>query len=206
MMVRNTRLRGGIGLLEMVHVIAITGLLLSLSSVVLGNAIRAHQLALESYHELKSLQRFADRFRRDVEQAVAISSPEAWDGTRGVNNIELNMKSARIAYRFEPDQIIRTVTQPDGVEARQTWRLADGGVGNFRVAAIDPTGANPSQVAIRPMLIASIDYGAQSRRPPQAWLVACPPMVAAPTEVKAAEQATTVPAEPASTSSAGTEQ
>ena len=110
MMIKHTRVRRrtAFALVEMVGVVALTGMLLSLSAVVLHRAFAAHQKSLSHFRESEQLQRLADRFRRDVQAAQQLKIQT--DPASMQTSLRINHEQQQITYSLLAEGMQRTVS------------------------------------------------------------------------------------------------
>ncbi len=182
--VRTTRVdrrrRRGSSLIETVQVIALVGLLLSLSSIVLGNAIRVHHSAMAGYRELTSMDRFVQRWRTDAELSEQLVTEAAADGTSNWAGIEFQQAGRIIRYRFADGLVSRiAVDKADGTETRDNWELPTGSTLSFQLREStaeedrDAVAATDGSPTSKPILVARLTFPETIARPALEWLTLC---------------------------------
>lgn len=112
---RSNRL--GLGLLHTVLLIAVMGMLMSLTAIVLGKSFQTYQTTLTHYQTIHLLQQASDRLRSDVHQASTVEI----DGGR----LRLNLLSrGDVVYALNEGQLERSVEQDSGSPAaKQAWKM-----------------------------------------------------------------------------------
>lgn len=107
-MTRQKRLRSGYGLLDTLAILTATGLVLTLATMVLGQAFTAHQSTLKQLQKFQNLTRMQRQMREDCAKA---------------QEIILDAEANEIRMQFTDDQVI--AYQPRGNElVRSHWRDA----------------------------------------------------------------------------------
>ena len=107
--------RGGFTLVEAVGVIGATGLLLTLSALLLNKTFDAHRASLLHLQRMRSLQLFVERWRDDVQSATNV-----------IPGTELQISKAdnlEIVYSIINQSIVRTRRQDGQDIGHDHWQL-----------------------------------------------------------------------------------
>ena len=107
--------RRGFTLIEMVGVIGATGMLLTLSALLLHKAFDAHRATLSHLQQVRSLALFVERWRSDVQAAKQVTPGE-----------ELRIEKAEnreIVYSIINQSVVRTRRQDGEAIGQDHWQL-----------------------------------------------------------------------------------
>lgn len=127
---RRRRLRArrarGISLIELLAVVAITGILISSIGICLHGLYRADRRTRDAISGRSAISRAGILFRED---AHASTSVRLRDQSAGVPLalVFIQPEGRSIEYHFGDQRITRTVRQADNVAHRDAFRLPDGG-------------------------------------------------------------------------------
>lgn len=118
------RTRRGTSLLELMVVVTGCAAMLSISGQLIHRALRSQSQARHCFDGQRTAWRLATDFRRDAHAATAAAVGAECDDQE---LLRLELPEGRVAvYQRGESSVVRTLTRPDGPEARETYPLPQG--------------------------------------------------------------------------------
>lgn len=140
---RRSNRRRGFTLIHAVSMVLLIGSVMSLTIVVLHKALGAHSSSLEQLQYLRNVQNFADRFRKDIHQAVAVDTP-----LDRSSELRIDIDAQKVVrYSIQDDRLLRTLESDEGTsqevfplssEAEVSWTINRTGTIPLVTAQITP--------------------------------------------------------------------
>jgi prepilin-type N-terminal cleavage/methylation domain-containing protein len=155
-----TQRRRGTSLIEVMVVVALSGIMISATGVCLHGLYRVDQQVRETAVQRWAFQRLSLRFRTDAHAAQRANLSDDASGSPPILRFE-GSGQQRVEYRYQPCQIVRTAHEADRVVHTEAYAIERRGVAAWRIES------NESQMVVLELArqpLVGREAGIESRR------------------------------------------
>lgn len=117
--------RRGVTLVELIVVLTGCAVMLSISGQIIHRAMRSQSDSRRAFDGQRAAWRLATDFRRDAHAAIDATLHEDEEDMSEMLRLELH-GSRVVSYTRDGANVVRTLTRPDGPEARETYAFPAG--------------------------------------------------------------------------------